>query len=68
MAENKSEQVEVTLRDVYNKIEDLEAVVQEHTIDVVVALGKRPTRLEVLAMVGGGVASISLVFTAVRLI
>ena len=68
MTENKSEQVEVTLRDVYNKIEDLEAVVQEHTIDVVVALGKRPTRLEVLAMVGGGVASISLVFTAVRLI
>ena len=68
MAENKSEQVEVTLRDVYNRIGKLETVMQKNTLDVVVALGKRPTRLEVMGMLGGGVASIGLLFTVVRFI
>ena len=65
MKDQETEKVQVTLRDVYNKMENLEDAFQEHTVTVAVAFGKRPTRLEVLSVFGGGVASVGLLLTIV---
>ena len=62
------EEVAVTLRDVYNKVEDLEDAFQKHALDVAFAFGKRPTRYEVMSVVAGGVASVGVLFTIVRFI
>ena len=60
--------IQVTNRDIYEKLEGLEVSFADHREEVAVAFGKRPTRAEVMSLLGGAVLFSSAVFTAVRFI